>query len=51
MDIKALTNGIKTLERFAITIYEFSNQDLDRALETALKCMDVVLEQKLSSQS
>ena len=51
MGTEALTNDIKTLEKFAVTIYEFSSHDLDRALESALKCMDIVLEQKLSSQS
>lgn len=45
METEALTNDIKTLEKFAVTIYEFSSQDLDRALESALKCMELVLRQ------
>ena len=43
MDKEALNNHIKTLEKFAVAIYEFSSQDLDRALESALKCMEIVL--------
>ena len=46
MDKEALKNDLKTLEKFAVTIYEFSSQDLGDALESALKCMEIVLNQK-----
>ena len=46
MDTTALKNDIKTLEKFAATIYEFSSHDLDMALESALKCMEIVLKQE-----
>ena len=46
MDTRSLKNDIKTLERFTEKINEFSSQALDRALESALKCMEIVLKQE-----